>query len=511
MENREGKSPTLTVFLSDRRTVHRLLEEEPTMHSLARTAVTRLTKDQRIDDAYRLINIIKHDPHEERRETATILFDLLNPSLPSDKETKEKIEAAWKPETKLRQNRKQQLIELWPKHTKSEIAEKMDISLHNVKVTAERIRQEGVELPPKKSGPNPKAAAVTKQQVIELWPNHSIAEIAEKLDISPSRVTTIASRVRQEGVELPKKKSGPNPEATAITKQQLIELWPDHSLSEIAEIMDISKDFVNRIAHGVRRKGVELEKKRRPLHWRREQELIELWPSHSISEIAEIMDISKDFVNRIAHGVRRKGVELEKKRRRPLSEAREKQLVELWPSHTLAKIAEIMDISKDTATSLASRVRKKGVELESKRKRSLSEDRKQQLLELWPNYTVAQIAERLNISEGNVQTIASRVRKEGIELPQKRRAKRTSQNAYRTEQLIELWPNYTVVQIAERLNISEKNVNTIAFRARKNGVELPKKKRKGKPETATEIHQTIEIWPDHIRPVIIFQDPISVH
>jgi hypothetical protein len=156
MERENKQGPTIMVFLSDRRNVSRLLQEEPIMHSLARTAIMRLPRDQRKQEAHTLLQIAEKDPHEERRKGALVLFDLLNPSLDKPIKIKPKKLKYRKVKTFKATVREQKMSELWADHSISEIAELMDISENTVSIIATRARKKGLDLPARNLGRKPK-------------------------------------------------------------------------------------------------------------------------------------------------------------------------------------------------------------------------------------------------------------------------------------------------------------------------------------------------------------------
>jgi transposase len=195
----------------------------------------------------------------------------------------------------------------------------------------------------------------------------------------------------------PKRGGGKSSPEVAAKRQKVAELWKQgKSVKEIAEILEKSSGTITAEAARLRKQGVELEKRRRKPSLEinpHRQRIAELWNQHSPSEIAEQLGVHVNTVKYHATQLKKQGINLERKRKGPKKSpkvaTRRQQVAELWnQGKTDREIAELSEIPLYTVTNDLRTLRKQGIEL-NRRQQNLSKKKLQKEDNKSQNYGVS--------------------------------------------------------------------------------------------------------------------------
>ena len=254
-----------------------------------------------------------------------------------------------------------------------------------------------------------------QEQVVEMW-NSGIdkKEIAEKLGLRIKTVTVYLYQAKKIGQEIRKQ------ERKTGKKNKVVEMWNSGiDKKEIAEKLGITTKSVDVHLYRARKAGQEVRKNpvKRTRKAEKQEQVVEMWNSGiDKKEIAEKLGITTRSVDGRLYRARKTGQEVRKQEGKT---GKKEQVVEMWNSGINKKeIAEKLGLRIDTVIVYLCQARKSGQELRKNPvKRTRKAGKQEQVVEMWNSgINQKEIAEKLGITIGTINTYLCQARKTGQEL-----------------------------------------------------------------------------------------------
>lgn len=344
---------------------------------------------------------------------------------------------------------------------------------------------------------------IKDEEIIELINKGYIQkEIAEELGVSDTVISERISKMRKEGIDIPKKR------INRLDSEILRRLKNGEEVTKIAESLDINKYTVyNRIKKmkeiGVnvpfkksgKRNRIKTKTKTKELE---EKILYYLGEGNTQTKTAEILGVTVQTVARRIKDMRARGIEIPdyfaiRVQKRELTDVDEKIIEFIKKGYTQKMMAEELGIPRSTVMYKIYVMNKMGIDKTLLKRKSVNDfstyDQEIYRL-LGEGTTYEKIQEELGISQKVLAFRIKTMRENGIEIPDSAYIRKTKKGLDGIDKMIlELMENGDVqnqTDIAHKLNLTQPQISFRIRKMRKMGIEIPDYRMKTIPKVTKE-------------------------